>query len=264
MNLPKKELLKGCKDLKGMEGIVAQAEKVLNTWQPIWSEFIPAPLREEALRKFSTLCELNWHAYGGHPAAERQRLLCSREENKTIFQEVEKQAPIAGLLIKGNFLFDNPTSKDFRASLENMGCPPGELGDIWVIGDRGAQAICTPEAGVMLHQKIGMIRDVQISFEGVELEQLSLPSKRLSKKLTTIEASLRVDSIASAGFGLSRGKIVNQIKAGSLRLNWNPIKQPSQNVEIGDRLQLDGRGTVEVLCFETTKRQRWRVELLRN
>ena len=82
-------------------------------------------------------------------------------------------------------------------------------------------------------------------------------------RITTVEASCRIDAIASAGFGLSRGKVVAQIKAGRLRLNWNAVRQGSRELHVGDRLHLQDRGSVEVLSLTLTKRERWRVELLR-
>jgi RNA-binding protein YlmH len=82
--------------------------------------------------------------------------------------------------------------------------------------------------------------------------------------LQTVEASCRIDAIASAGFGLSRAKIVSHIKAGRLRMNWHDVRQASRDVGVGDRLQLQDRGTLEVLSLTRTKRERWRVELRRN
>ena len=76
MILPRQELLKGCLDPQGMEALLVQADSVLRTWQPSWSAFVSAPLREEALHRFATLTDLHWHADGGHPGAERQRLCC--------------------------------------------------------------------------------------------------------------------------------------------------------------------------------------------
>ena len=73
-----------------------------------------------------------------------------------------------------------------------------------------------------------------------------------------------LDAIASAGFGLSRAKIVAHVKAGRLRLNWGNVRQPSREVSVGDRLQLQDRGCVEVLSLTRTKRERWRVELRRS
>ena len=78
-----------------------------------------------------------------------------------------------------------------------------------------------------------------------------------------MEASRRLDAIASAGFGLSRSKVTRQIREGRLRLNWHPVRQASRDLNVGDRLQLQDRGSVEVLNLELTKRDRWRVEMLR-
>ena len=51
-----------------------------------------------------------------------------------------------------------------------------------------------------------------------------------------MEASCRLDAIASAGFGLSRAKIVTHVKAGRLRLNWGNVRQASRELVVGDRL----------------------------
>ena len=83
------------------------------------------------------------------------------------------------------------------------------------------------------------------------------------KRLTTVEASTRLDAIASAGFGQSRSKIVNQIKEGNIRLNWKLTKRSNQVLVVGDRIHLEGKGALEVIGLEITKRQRWKVELLR-
>ena len=92
----------------------------------------------------------------------------------------------------------------------------------------------------------------------------SSPVQRSIRTLKTVEASCRLDAIASAGFGLSRAKIVTHVKAGRLRLNWGNVRQASRELVVGDRLQLQDRGSVEVLSLTRTKRERWRVELRRS
>jgi len=261
VKLPKKELLQGCKYPLGMEDLLNQAEMVIRTWQPIWSAFVPALLREEAIKIMAPLNHLHWHTDGGLLGAERQRMQCIRyEEEKPIFDE---SAPIDGLRIEGNFLFDRASPKDFRKSLENMGVSSGGLGDIWINGDRGAQVLCTPEAAVSLDGKTSRVRDVEIRCEAIQKQELRLPIQRLSKRLRTVEASKRIDAISSAGFGLSRAKIANQIREGLLRLNWEPIKRVNKELRAGDRIQLEGRGRLEIISLELTKKGRWRVELLR-
>ncbi len=261
MNLPIQTLLKESKDPESIKPLILQAEKVLQTWDPTWSLFISAPLREEVLKLMGPFHEFNWHSDGGHSGAERHRMQCTRRKEHEPKDHAE--APIEGLLIEGNFLFDKPSTNDIRQALEHLGASEGELGDIWLRGDRGAQALCTPETALKLNKKIGMVRNVQISCEALKRTELQLPIQRLVKKLTTVEASTRIDAIASAGFGISRTKVVSQIKEGRLRLNWNKIKQPNKELTIGDQIQLEDRGTIEIIGIDQTKRQRWRVELMR-
>ena len=261
MKLPKKEFLKSCQEPLEMEVLLEQAEEVFRTWQPRWSSFISAPLREEAMKLLTPLNDLHWKSDGGYPGAERRRLQCIRYEDGIPISD--EPAPIKGVDIAGNFLFDRASPKDFRQSLEVIGVPPREIGDIWILGDRGAQALCTPKAATILNGSISRVREVQIRCEVIHTKELQLPVQRVSKRLMTVEASTRLDAIASAGFGLSRAKIVNQIREGRLRLNWQPVNQACRELAVGDRLQLEQRGAIEVMSLELTKRQRWKVELLR-
>ncbi len=261
MKLPRDELLKTSRHPKELEKLIVKAEKVLKTWQPIWTSFVTAPLREEVLRIMAPLNGIHWYSDGGHPTAERQRLRCVPYHDEIPIPL--ESAPIKGLQIEGNFLFDRATAKDFRQAIETLEVPSSSLGDLWIIGDRGAQAICTPELSASLHNKESFLRDIPFFCKEINLEQLRLPAKRLSKKLQTVEASTRIDAIASAGFGISRAKVTNQIKAGQLRLNWEPITQASKEVNLGDQIQLEGKGSLKVMNLGLTKRNRWRVELLR-
>ncbi len=260
MKLPREVLLESSTDPAGLEQILTQAEKVLNTWESSWSPFISAPLREEALQRMASLAEFNCFSEGGYPGAERQRVRIERSEKKS--SPLDNQASFKGLQIKGNFLFDRASLNDFRNSLKSMGASIGGIGDIWLYGDRGAQAICTPEAALKLQGQLGMIRDVKITCEVLEKRELHLPRQRSERQFTSIEASLRLDAIASAGFGVSRAKILKYLKAGKLRLNWNPVSKPSKELVAGDQLQLEGKGIIKVVSMDLTKKQRWRVKMI--
>ena len=257
--LPREELLTGAQDSDGLTTLIDLAEQVLRTWQPAWSPFLSAPLREDALARLSGLSELAWVSDGGYPGAERQRLLCHRRDDSP-----DAAAPLQGLLIEGNFLFDPLSPDDLRTALQAMGMDDDSLGDLWVRGDRGGQGICTPSTAEALHGRVGAVRDVEIRCESRPLEQLQHPVQRSIRTLQTVEASCRLDAIASAGFGLSRAKIITHVKAGRLRLNWGNVRQASRELVVGDRLQLQDRGSVEVLSLTRTKRERWRVELRRS
>ena len=66
------------------------------------------------------------------------------------------------------------------------------------------------------------------------------------KEISSTVASLRVDSIAAAGFGMSRSKAADEIKAEKLKLNWQAVKNASQTIKQGDILSMRGRGRLEV------------------
>ena len=259
MSLPRDKLLEGSCDSEGLAGLIDLANEVLRTWQPAWSGFIEAPLQEEALKRLGSLSELRWERQGGHPGAERCRLLCLRADDDSV-----QTVPIRGLRIEGNFLFDPLGPDDLREALLRMDAAASELGDIWVRGDRGGQALCSPDCADRLNGQRGRVRDVEIVCESVVITDLQLPPQRAPRTFSSVEASCRLDAIASAGFGLSRSKVVSQIKSGRLRLNWQAVRQPSRELQVGDRLQLQDRGQIEVLSMSCTKRERWRVEMRRS
>ena len=258
MRLPREELLQGANAPEALEELVKLAEDVLRTWQPAWSGFLSGPAREEALTRLGSLSELNWHSCGGYPGAERQRLLCHRSDDRP-----DLETPIHGLLIEGNFLFDPLSPGDLREALLAMDVCENDIGDLWVRGDRGGQGLCTPACSDALDGRSGWVRDVEIRCEAFPVEQLQLPALRKERHMRTVEASCRLDAIASAGFGMSRAKVVDLVKQGRLRLNWQIVSQPSRELGPGDRLHLEDRGMVEVLTISRTKRDRWRVELKR-
>jgi len=258
VSLPHEALLEGLAEPEAMRRLIQQAEEVLRTWQPSWSSFLSGPELENS-RRLEALTELRLVRDGGRNDSERCRVQISRSD-----QDLQPEpAPISGLRLEGNFLFDRAEPHDMRQALIDLGVTPDGLGDLWLRGDRGAQAVCTPEAAEHLHGLTGQVRDVTLSVEAVSIECLQWPAQRLPKRFTSVEASCRLDAIASAGFGLSRSKVIRQIREGRLRLNWNPVRQASRELKVGDRLQLQERGSVEVLNLELTKRDRWRVEMLR-
>lgn len=261
MTLPKQQLLAGSQNADELAALIDLADTVLKTWQTRWSDFVSAPLREELMQRCASLSDVSWIGEGGYPGAERQRLRCCRSDSDS--DALRESAPVSGLVIEGNFLFDPITPDDLRKALLELGAQPHAIGDIWVRGDRGGQALLTPEQAAALDGALGQVREVKIRCDQASLDQLQLPAQRLPKQFTTVEASCRIDAIASAGFGLSRARIVAQIKAGKLRLNWNPVRQGSRELHVGDRLHLQDKGSVEVLTLNLTKRKRWRVNLLR-
>ena len=279
--LPRPELLRGSRQPQLLEPLIASAETVLRTWQPQWTPFLGGALREEAEACLGQLSELTLHSDGGYPGAERRRLLLQRREASQepsqlagelagerageLAGELPKElaGELTGLEISGNFLFDPAEADDLRQALWAAGAAAGALGDVWRLGDRGGQAIVTRDLAQRLHGCQTNVRTVEVRLEARPLAELQLPAVRNPKRLSTVEASLRLDAVASAGFGLSRARMAELIRQGEVRINWRSVSSPSKELAVGDRVQLAGRGELELEQMALTKRDRWRLTLLR-
>ena len=58
-------------------------------------------------------------------------------------------------------------------------------------------------------------------------------------------------------------KMANAIASKDVRVNWKEITQSSHNVKEGDLIAMRGKGRVEVGEVSITKKQRYRVNLVR-
>ncbi len=261
MQLPKEKILFNSPFKKELEALLDHAEKAIRERKPIWTPFVSAQLLDEVKNRFNNLNDITFNFEGGFPSAERKRI-CFISSEKGM-HSTDHNIPIKGIYLKGNFLFDRAKKNDFRDVLQKLGAQKDEIGDIWLIRDRGAQAICSRQCGGLMHQKVGKLREVEIAIEALAINEMEIPYKRPEKVINTVEASTRIDAIASAGFGLSRSKITTQIKQGCLRLNWELHDQPSKSINTGDLIHLERKGSLKILNIDKTKKERWRIKLLR-
>ncbi|MFM7169870.1 MAG: photosystem II S4 domain protein [Cyanobium sp.] len=241
--------------------ICATAEEVLRTWQPRWTAFLDPPLLQEAEAALTQRSDVHLSSDGGYGGAQRRRLLLQRQD--AVAPAGAPPSGLIGLEVSGNFLFDPATTAEMREGLHQAGASPGELGDLWLRGDRGAQGVISEELASWLDGCLGQVRQVEVRFEVRPLAELQCPPQRVPRTFQTVEASLRVDAVASAGFGLSRTRMGTLIRQGALRVDWKPVASPSQVLSPGQSLQLEGRGELVITGATPTQRGRWRVEMVR-
>ena len=260
--LPRRSLLEGANHPEVLSELIEQAETVLRTYQPSWSGFLSAPEREEAEARLGELEELQLRSNGGFPQAERRCLEISRVLAGGSEAEEDNAAPLQLLGLNGNFLFDPADPSTIRQVLLDQGHQARDLGDVLIRGDRGALLVTRLEVAARLLEQRLQVRTVSCSFEPAAWSQLPAQPQR-QKRLTTVEASLRLDAVASAGFGVSRSRMAELIRQGKVRLNWHPVSNPSRELKVGERVQLEGRGELVMESADLTKRERWRLQLTR-
>ena len=254
--LPREELLKGVENRETVARIIDLAEQAIKTWEVTLTDFLSPPELAEIEEIFQRLTDIEFLVWGGYPQAERRRIAIARSE----IPLDQSQVAVAALDIAGNFLFDTATHRDFLGSMLGTGIVREKTGDIIVLGERGAQAIVVPEMVEFLEMNLTQVRSVPVKTQAIDLSELKIrPPKK--KEMTTVEASLRLDAVASAGFGMSRSKMVDLISSGDVRVNWKEISQASSPVKSGDLIAVRGKGRLEVGDIAITKKERYRVQM---
>lgn len=256
--LPREELLKGVENRDEVARAIDLADRAIKTWEIVLTDFLSPPVLAESQAVLAGLTEVQAIAWGGYPQAERQRLAIIREQ----LPLERSSVAIAALEIAGNFLFDPATHRDFLGAILGMGIVREKTGDIIVLGERGAQAIVVPEMVDFLEMQLTQVRSVPVNTTRIEIGELKVKEPK-KKQLTTVEASLRLDAIASAGFGMSRSKMVDLIEGGDVRVNWKGVTQASYTVKSKDLIAIRGKGRLEVGDVALTKKLRYRIELTR-
>jgi photosystem II S4 domain protein len=256
--LPREDLLKGVENRDTIARVIDLADQAIKTWEVVCTDFLSPPELVEVQQQFKRLTEVQLVAWGGYPQAERKRIAIAREELPLEPSQVE----VAAIDIAGNFLFDPASHRDFLGSMLGCGVVRDKTGDIIVLGERGAQAIVVPELVEYMETHLRQVRSVPVQIRRIELSELKIREPK-KKEMTTVEASMRLDAIASAGFGVSRSKMTDFISAGDVRVNWKDISQASYQVKSGDLIAVSGKGRLEVGEVMVTKKERYRIQLTR-
>lgn len=243
--------------------LLTLAEAAQRSWKPQWSGFLDGASQEQALESLGVLSDLTITRWGGFAGAERQRLLLSHAALAGEAGSAADCSDLVGLEWLGNFLFDPAEADDFRQALEGSGIAAEALGDIWLRGDRGAQGVALVAHVHQLDGTTLSVRSVETRLQLRPLNELQPPLPRQPRRFSSVEASLRLDAVGSAGFGVSRSRMATLIKSGAVRINWQPTTNPSKELNSGDRIQLQNRGELVLEQAELTKKNRWRVALMR-
>jgi len=274
---------------KDIARIIDQAERAASLWEVVWTDFYTPPTISSALKQLQHMSDITFVTWGGYPQAERTRIAIAREEifpMKTISTApitssdedatndhddnpsplLSQQQPppggVAALSITGNFMFDKATHRDFLGSLLGTGIERSRVGDIILNGEKGAQILVTPNLVDHILVNLTKVRNVPVQVAEIDPATDLRVTAPKTQEVKSVEASLRLDAVASAGFRTSRGKMTVAIKEGDVRLNWE-IAKPSATVGEGDTISCAGKGRVQVVSIETTAKGKFVVEMVR-
>mmetsp|Transcript_33094 Transcript_33094/g.93663 ORF Transcript_33094/g.93663 Transcript_33094/m.93663 type:complete len:260 (-) Transcript_33094:438-1217(-) len=195
--------------------------------------------------------------------AERCRMIVGREEQVDMLAADPSQIDsVVAMQISGNFMFDPATHRDFLGSILGTGIVREKVGDIIVTGEQGAQFLTAKEMVSHFETSLVQVRSVNVQTSLMSIADLKVAAPRV-QEIKSVEASMRLDAISSAGFRMSRSKMVDMIKGGDVRVNWESGSKASDAVKAGDIISCNGKGRLEVQSVSQTKKGKFAVEMVR-
>lgn len=195
---------------------------------------------------------------GGHAEAERKRLVI-------LPPYIEPDCALAGIVLvrlKGNMAFVKADHRDFLGAILSLGIKREKFGDLYVVED-GCYVYTSAEIADYLILNCPRVKGVRLEAQSVALTDW-LPPEPAVKPITALVASMRIDTIAAHGFGLSRAKTIELIKQGKVKLNHQEVADADEMCQAGDVISFRGKGKLKIAeVAGETKKGKLRVELLK-
>lgn len=238
--------------------ICDQAEWTTKTRSPKVGDFLDPRGQEIGRFVLEQIPDVSGFFDGGYDQAERRRLVTIPFS----YLGPPPSAQITAVEVRGNFQFQKITHRDCLGAVLGLGIKRDVIGDI-LLPEEGCQILADADIATFLETNLTKIHQVSVKAARIDFEALRPPTERVKEIKTTL-ASLRLDTVASAGFGTSRSKMADEIAAEKLKVNWKPVKSASHSIKQGDIISMRGRGRVEVTeLVGQTKKGRYSVILKR-
>ncbi|CAA0816318.1 RNA-binding S4 domain-containing protein [Striga hermonthica] len=248
----------GNKDtIEDVKRILDMANRASLRREVLHTDFLTPPVLKESMQALEKFTDIKMVVQGGYPEAERCRLSVGHPDILTSDPDI-----IAALSISGNFSFESCSHGDFLGAILGTGIVRDKLGDIILQGEKGAHVLIVPELVGFLVSSLDKVRNVSVTCEKIPLLALEYQPPR-TKTMKTVEASIRLDSIASAGFKISRSKMADLISKGDVRVNWATVMKNNTTLRTGDIISVSGKGRLKIGEISSTRKGKFAVELVR-
>ncbi|MGI6721420.1 MAG: RNA-binding protein [Anaerovoracaceae bacterium] len=176
--------------------------------------------------------------YGGYEDAERRIFVCLPD-----YAELNGD-DILAVLRADTSGHAGLTHRDYLGALTGLGIRRDLAGDILVRRD-GADIIILKEIADFLLLNYTQAGRAALKTQILPLSQLIVPEASVKVIRDTV-ASMRLDNIVSAGFGMSRSKAAEAVQRGLVFVNSVEMDKPDWRIEEKDKVVLRGKGKIVI------------------
>lgn len=136
--------------------------------------------------------------------------------------------------------FGTPSHRDYLGAIIGLGIERDRIGDIFVSGD-SAYVVCLNTVCQFILNELTSVGRESVKLSTICLSDLPVQTKTVSELIFTVK-SLRLDSVCSEIFGISRSNAADAIREGLVTLNYIECMKPDSQVHVEDILSLRGKG----------------------
>lgn len=194
--------------------------------------------------------------YGGYGDAERRMLVCIPAD-LPISDEEAVDGIVSVLRVKKPAISRSLSHRDYLGSILGLGIERRLIGDI-LVRDDGADIIIIPEASEFLLREYRQAGRTEVKTEEVSIGDLIIPDQRCEMIRDTV-SSVRLDSVISSAFRLSRSNAAEAIRSGLVSVDHAECLKTDLKVEEGAVLTVKGKGkaVLEEIGSESKKKRTW-------
>ena len=180
--------------------------------------------------------------FGGYQEAER-RMLCYLPEYLDEQWLYSEEAPV--ICLRADFYeADTLSHRDLLGALMGSGIHRECVGDICV-GQGSCDFFVTAEIAPYLLQSFCSAGRAKLRIDQIPLEEARIPTPEVKEIRDTL-ASLRLDSVISAGFRIGRSAAAAYVSAGKAAIDGLPCVKADKQVHEGSAVSVRGLGKIKL------------------
>lgn len=176
--------------------------------------------------------------FGGYGLAERQMAVFVPENICYEYTYPFQALFVHPLSVK---FAEKLSHRDYLGSIMNLGLERSKFGDIIVNGDSAIVFVCDEVAGYVA-DSLTCVRHTSVACEKKEIADISYVPEFSEIKGTV--PSVRLDTVLSVAFPLSRSKLSAYIETGKVFVNGKLITSNGYRLEPGNLISVRGMGRI--------------------
>lgn len=236
-----------------IDQVIGWRDYVEQTYAPKLTDFLD-PREQQIIKTIIGARDVKCKLFGGSETAERQRALLYPD----YFEASQEEFQISLFELEYAKKFITIEHRQVLGSLMSLGLKRGKFGDILLKGDQ-VQFFAASETSDYVRLQLESVGRAGITLKEIPLKDAIQPETTW-REISTTASSLRLDTLMSAIYNISRQKSQIYIQQGVVKVNWTAIENPAFECDEGDIISVRGLGRAKIVTIEgKTKKDKWRV-----